>query len=113
MDIATIGLSVFLVTAQGRAAAPPQPRIIATALARAAQNPAVAGAERLTRPMARQPPLRMPATRATRGVFVALGVVVGAYAGAYIGEELGENLWGFGLPIGAVAGGVLAFLATQ
>ena len=83
MDIATIGLSVVLVTTN--CSGPEQP----------------------------QPPLRMPATRGTRGALVALGVVVGAYAGAYMGEGFGENGWGVGLPLGAVAGGVLAFLATK
>ena len=114
MDIATIGLSVLLVTANCSGPARPQPRVIATAVARAGQQPAmVVRAERLARRMAPQPPLRMPATRATRGALVALGVVVGAYAGAYMGEGLGENGWGVGLPVGAVAGGMLAFLATK
>ena len=70
-------------------------------------------AERPARRVAPQPPLRMPAPRRTRGALVALGAVVGAYAGAYMGDEFGENGWGVGLPLGAVAGGVLAFLATK
>ena len=111
MDIATIGVSVLLLT--GSAAAPPRP-VIATALARAAEEPArVVGADRLARRTAPQPPLRMSAPRGNRGSLVALGVVVGAYAGAYMGEGLSENGWGVGLPLGAVAGGVLAFLATK
>ena len=114
MDIATIGLSVLLVTAPGSGPAPPPPRVIASALARAAQEPAtVVRAERLARRVAPQPPLRMRAPRGSRGALVALGAVVGAYAGAYIGEEVGENGWAVGLPLGAVAGGVFAFLATK
>ena len=114
MDIAAIGLTVLLVTASGSGPAQPRPRVIASALARAAREPGmVVRAEPLARRTVPQPPLRMRMARSTRGAFVALGIVVGAYAGAHIGEGLGENGWGVGLPLGAVAGGVLAFLATK
>ena len=114
MDIATIGLSVLLVIAPGSGLSPSPPRVIASALSRAAQEPAmIVRAERLARRMAPQPPLTMPAARGTRGALVALGVVAGAYAGAYMGEAFGENGWAVGLPLGTVAGGVLAFLATK
>jgi hypothetical protein len=75
MDIATIGLSVLLLTAPGSGPAPPR-AVIATALARAAKAPAtVIGADRLARRTAPQVPLRMcptarpfgvPRTRASR-----------------------------------------------
>lgn len=114
MDVATIGISILLITAPGGGPASPPPRIIATALARTAQEPAtVARAERLARRMAPQPPLRMSGPRGGRGVLVALGAVVGAYAGAYIGEEASENGWAIGLPLGAAVGGLLAFVATR
>ena len=113
MDFATIGLSVLLLTVQGRGPAPPRP-VIAAALARAATEPAtVVGADRLARRTAPQTPLRMSASRGNRGSLIALGAVVGAYAGAHVGEGFSENGWGVGLPLGAVAGGVLAFLATK
>jgi hypothetical protein len=117
MEAMFLGAALFLATA-----VPPQPpdqpiapaRAIERSIVRLAREDArMLTAHRGLRRTFSQPPLRMSSPRATRGAIVALGAIVGMTVGAHVAEEMRENAWGYGLPIGAALGGIVAYLVTQ
>ena len=52
-------------------------------------------------------------TTVSKAMLVVLGVFAGCYAGAYLGEAMEENGGLLGMPIGAAAGGLIAWTLVK
>ena len=68
---------------------------------------------RRTEPRAQVALPRAGRTTVSKAMLVVLGVFAGCYAGAYLGEAMEENGGFLGMPIGAAAGGWIAWILVR
>lgn len=113
-----IVLAVLLATgAPGHPVVEERPKMTLSAAVRQTPVPDIADAPRVRASYGQRPPLRMTRRRASRGAVVAVGAALGAAAGFWLGYAMttdgdGEGAL-LGLPVGAVAGGLLTFRLTR